>query len=134
MSIFSYFYLVLFLSPYALRDKCHDIVDNFLCHDIVDNAFEQLCYDWNRYDECPSRIGGMYEKKQLNRNDNGLLINMGTPATRPIFISRLVARKRGSTSGWLAMPRTILTGTWIDPAVPSAAPNTRPGTSKKSSR
>ena len=43
-------------SEYVLGDKCHDIVDNFLCHDIVDNAFEQLCYDWNRYDECPSRI------------------------------------------------------------------------------
>ena len=80
-----------------------------------------------------SLIGGIHEKKRLNRNDNGPLSNMEKPETHPIVTSRLVARKRGSTSGWLAMPRTIPAGTWIDPDAPSAALTTRLGTSKQSS-
>ena len=118
----------------GLGDKCQDIVDNFLCHDIVDNALEPLSHDRSGYDECPSLIGGIHEKKRMHRNDNGPLSNMEKPETHPMFISPLVARKRGSTSGGLAMPQTIPTGTWIDPDVPSAAPNTRLGTSKQSSR
>ena len=74
------------------------------------------------------------KKKRLDRNDNGPLSNMGKPETRPIFISRLVARKRGSTSGWLAMIRPISTGPWREADAPSTALTTRLGKSKPLSR
>ncbi len=80
----------------------------------------------------PEFTGGIHEKKDLNRNDNGLFRGIVMEKELKVFVSHLVELYHGCTSGCIAMTNPILTGIWINQRVPLHVHSERAGRLRKS--
>ena len=75
----------------------------------------------------PNFIGGIHEKKRLNRNGNGLFGDIMRGQALKVFVSLLVAPDHGCISGSTVMTLTTLIGAGIDPDHHSPTLSEQPG-------